>query len=350
MTLSIRNKYFLWLLMFIVLTYAMIFASFFVIELHESHSQGTPFSEEFTELFAVLGVIMISAPFSLMLAWGLAGQILKPLKQVLQTAEGIRRGNLDERIPPMPQTDELSKLAQTINEAFDRYASAVNQLDNFSSDASHQLRTPLAAIRASAEVSLQNDRLVADYKESLGAILEQSDKLNLTIDQLLKLSRLDSSLQASYTTFNLSHEITQWTDEARMFVDDRSLELILDDQANNVLIIGNKILLKEVFSNILNNAMAMTPPDGRIVIHMSFQGRETLVWRMEDTGPGIPADELERIFDRFYRGKKTSHTGSGLGLAIVKQIIHLHNGTIHAENSRTLSGAAICINLPVAST
>jgi len=348
MTLSIRNKYFLWLLMFIVLTYAMIFSSFFLIELHESHSQGTPFSEEYTELFAVLGVMMITAPFSLILAWGLAGQILKPLKQVLQTAEDIRRGNLDERIPPMPQTDELSKLAQTINEAFDRYASAVKRLDNFSSDASHQLRTPLAAIKTSAEVSLQNDRLVDDYKESLGAILEQTEKLNQTIDQLLKLSRLDSSLQASYTKFNLSHEVAQWTDEARMFIDDRTLELHIDDQDKSANIIGNKILLKEVFSNLLNNALAVTPPEGRILTRISFQGRGLMEWRMEDSGPGIPDDERERIFDRFYRGNTSMHPGSGLGLAIVKQIIILHNGSIHAEKSQSLGGAAICISLPIA--
>lgn len=334
-------------MLLILITYSMIFVAFFFIELHEAHSQGTAFSLEFAELIAILAVMLVTAPFSLVVAWTIAGRILRPLKQVLQTAEDIRSGNLDERIPAMPQPDELSRLAQTINDAFDRYASAVKRLEHFSSDASHQLRTPLAVIRTSAEVSLQSDRSTHEYKDALGGILEQTQKLNQTIDQLLILSRLDSTMQESFQPVNLADLNREWIKEAGEFLDDRTIELTIEDAGFPLLLDGNEILLKEVFSNLLNNALVIMPADGVIHVHVKTDGRGFAEWRFEDSGPGIPPDEMTRIFDRFYRGKNATHSGSGLGLAIVKQIVLLHNGTVHAEKSASLGGACFRIIFPI---
>lgn len=344
---SPRNKYFGWLLLLIFLIYALIFLVFFSIELHESHVQNTPFSEEYPEFVAILLVMLFTVPAGLYVAWAIAGKLLQPLNQVLATAKHISDGNLDERIPPLPYPDELAKLAETINDAFDRYAGAVERLENFSADASHQLRTPLAAIRTSAEVTLQSERALEDYKEAIGAILEQTEKLNQTIEQLLKLSRLDATLRSGFTNVHLAREIKNWTNEVSAFIEDKTFNVTVEDQAENIIIKGNPLLLKEVFSNLLNNALAVTSANGTIDIHVSNQRPGFIEWRMEDSGPGIPAEERDRIFDRFYRGKKAGYSGSGLGLAIVRQIVHLHGGTIHAESATSLGGAALCINLPV---
>lgn len=331
----------------ILCTYMLIFTSFFFIEIHESHEKGTPFSDEYTELFAVLGVMMVSTPFSLLIAWSFAGWIMKPLRQVLQTAEKIRQGNLENRIPPMPNQDELALLAQTVNDAFDQYASAVKRLENFSSDASHQLRTPLAVIRTSAEVSLQSDRTAADYRETLGDILEQTGKLNQTIDQLLLLSRMDASVQTAFKPVNLTSLLQTSCAEAASFLAERRVKLDFAFDRPSFSVRGDAILLKEVFNNLLNNSLAVLKDEGIIAIRVLTRGDNSVEWIVEDSGPGIAQDEMVRIFDRFYRGRDARHAGSGLGLAIVRQIIHLHGGSINAGRSASLGGASFSIVLPL---
>jgi signal transduction histidine kinase len=109
---------------------------------------------------------------------------------------------------------------------------------------------------------------------------------------------------------------------------------------------GNEVLLHEVFSNLIDNAQAFTPEGGEIRVSVKLKNSHSIEWHIEDAGPGIPADDRQRVFDRFFRGNKSVHKGSGLGLAIVREIILLHGGTIRVEQSELLGGAAIVITLP----
>jgi len=347
---SLRNKYFGWLLLLILIMYMLIFSVFFAIELHESHTQKTPFTEEFTELFAVAGIMLITMPATVILAWNVTGRLLRPLQNVLVTSERISQGNLSERIPiKSSNNDELSKMSATINEAFDRYESTVTRLEHFSSDASHQLKTPMAAIRTAAEVALQRDRTMPDYQEVLGDIIEQTEKLNHTIEQLLQLSRIDSSIKRTFKRFDLATVIRIWIKEFEDIFFDQKIEVTLHADRESIMMAGNEILLREVFNNLINNALAFLKKGGKITINLHVSGRNTITWHTEDSGPGIPASDRERIFDRFFRGSNSSPAGSGLGLAIVQEVVQLHEGTIEAGQSGVLGGARFTIAFPSSS-
>jgi signal transduction histidine kinase len=346
---SLRNKYFGWLLLLILIMYMLIFSVFFAIELHESHIQKTPFTEEFTELFAVAGVMFVTMPATVILAWNVTGRLLRPLQNVLVTAERISQGNLSERIPVKSTDDELSKLSATINEAFNRYETTVMRLEHFSADASHQLKTPMAAIRTAAEVALQRDRTTTDYQEVLGDIIEQTDKLNRTIEQLLQLSRIDSSIKRTFTSFDLAAGIRTWIQEFEDIFSDQQIGLTFHADRASIMMAGNEILLREVFNNMINNALVFLKKGGNIDINLHISGRNTITWLTEDSGPGIPASESARIFDRFFRGSNSSPAGSGLGLAIVQEIVQLHEGTVEAGQSVNLGGARFTITFPSSS-
>jgi signal transduction histidine kinase len=343
---SLRSRYFGWLLLLLLFNYMLLLATITSIELHEAHSEQTPFRNEIPEIVTFLGVLSASVPVVLLIAWRIAGRLLRPLNQVVTTAEHIRQGHLTERIPPLPHNDELARLADTINEAFDRYAAAVRRLEHFSADASHQLRTPLTAIRGAADVALQAERSADEYRETLGEILEQTARLNETVEQLLALSRLDRSMRDTFQPLALAPLVRQWMAEAREAMDGVQLTSAID-VPDELRLRGNAILLHEVFSNLVDNAYAFMPDGGALHVALLQPAEDRLVWRIEDAGPGIPEEDRERVFDRFFRGRQSTHQGSGLGLAIVREIVLLHGGLIRAERSERLGGAAMVIEFPV---
>ncbi len=342
---SLRSEYFKWLLLLLLFTYLLLAVVLFSMEVHEAITQGSRLRDDIPELIAFLVVMIVTIPAAVWIAWTVAGRLLRPLNQVLSTAEHIRRGHLDERIPPLPHADELSRLADTINEAFDRYAAAVRRLEHFSADASHQLRTPLTAIRGTAEIALHSERTAEEYRESLGEILEQTARLNETIEQLLALSRLDRSMRDRFEPISLASLLQTWLEETRAAMDGITLTATIE-APEDIRVRGNAILLHEVFSNLLDNAQAFTPDGGEVHVGLSVSGGNRLIWRIEDSGPGIPDEDRERVFDRFFRGRHSAHQGSGLGLAIVQEIVLLHGGLIRADRSERLGGAAMVIELP----
>jgi signal transduction histidine kinase len=342
---SLRNAYFGWLLLLLMVSYLLLAGVLFSIEWHEARSNHTAFKEEYPELLAFFSVMAATLPVVVLAAWVIAGRLLRPLRQVLTTADHIRSGHLNERIPPLPHKDELSRLADTINDAFDRYSAAVRRLEHFSADASHQLRTPLTAIKSTAEVTLQSGREADTYQEALADILEQTAKLNETMDQLLLLSRLDRSMRDSFKPVVVTACLRPWIEDIRATFE----SVRVTDQVeipDDLFIQGNEVLLHEVFSNLIDNAQAFTPEGGEIRVSVNLKNSHSIEWRIEDAGPGIPKEDRQRVFDRFFRGNKSVHKGSGLGLAIVREIILLHGGTVRVEQSERLGGAAIVITLP----
>lgn len=203
----------------------------------------------------------------------------------------------------------------------------------------------MTAIKGAAEVALQSGRREEEYRETLGEILEQTAKLNETVEQLLLLSRLDQSMRDTFRPLPVVGIVQDWITEARKAMDDIRITPAID-APGELAIRGNEVLLHQVFSNLVDNARAFTPPGGEILIGLHLDGPGRLVWRVEDSGPGIPEGDRHRVFDRFFRGRQSAHKGSGLGLAIVREVVMLHGGTIRAEQSARLGGAAMVIQLP----
>ena len=323
--------------------YGSVLIALTIVELSEFIAKQESLSEDLDEIIAIFLVMLVTLPVGLLVAWQIAGNLLRPLTAMLATAERIRRGNLDERIP-LIEDNELAKLGETINEAFDQYGLAVRRLEKFSADASHQLRTPIAAIRTSAEVTLREERETEDYRESLVEILEQTERLNQTVDQLLLLARMNESLREQFKPVPIIERLNVWTAEAADMIESRRIWCECDEACAGRMLNGSEILLRQCFDNIINNAVAATGEDGQILVRIDVPTAGKITVSIEDNGPGIPEPERSPVFDRFYRGKNTRTPGSGLGLAIAKEIITLHGGTIRAGSSERLCGAAFVLS------
>lgn len=323
--------------------YGSVLIALTMVELSEFIAKKESLSEDLDEIIAIFLVMLVTLPVGLLVAWQIAGNLLRPLTAMLATAERIRRGNLDERIP-LIEDNELAKLGETINEAFDQYGLAVRRLEKFSADASHQLRTPIAAIRTSAEVTLREERETEDYRESLVEILEQTERLNQTVDQLLLLARMNESLREHFKPVPIIERLNVWTAEAADMIESRRIWCECDEACAGRMLHGSEILLRQCFDNIINNAVAATGEDGQILVRIDVPTAGKITVSIEDNGPGIPEPERSPVFDRFYRGKNTRTPGSGLGLAIAKEIITLHGGTIRAGSSERLCGAAFVLS------
>lgn len=344
MRTSLRRSYFIRLTALILSSFMVILLLFALYEWNEY--KGYPKEEiyEFLMLFSLMG---LTAPFVLLAAWAIAGHLLKPIREMATTAERIRAGNLDERIPTQAYHDELARLADTINDAFDRYASAVNRLKHFSADASHQLRTPLAIIRSSADIALQQERSVEEYQEALGSILEHTERLQRIIDQLLQLSRLNRAESLPLETVQLDSLVKHWVEEISPLISEQEITLTYSAPPHPVWIQGSPLLLEEAFTNLVLNASQYTPANGHVRVTVRDGEAGWAIWSVEDSGPGIPVQDRERMLQRFQRGANAAKTGSGLGLPIVQDIVHIHKGHVHIETSQDLGGTAVLISVPI---
>jgi len=347
--LSLRNKFFRSLVGFLFFVYVLLLIVLGSMEMREAIRERSSFSDEIPEIVAFGVVILITLPTGLFFAWYVSGRLLQPLRFVLETAERVRHGNLDERIPSLSSKDELSELGNTINEAFDQYAVTVRRLESFSANASHQLRTPITGIRLSAEVALQRDRTTGEYKEALGDIIDQAGRLGETVDQLLLLAQMDASLTKDFQPLVLSGLLRDWIAEMSKASDGVAIEYRETGDAAGKIVHGNATLLRQCFDNLINNAMAILKNNGKIEVHLRTRGAHEIEWSVEDSGPGIALSDRALVFDRFYQNKQRSTGGSGLGLAIVREIIRIHSGTVQAEQSASLGGAALVIRIPCGS-
>jgi two-component system sensor histidine kinase TctE len=232
-----------------------------------------------------------------------------------------------------------------LNRAFDRYAEAMRQLESFSVNASHQLRTPLAAIRASAETAICRPQTVEVYEETLSEVLDQTDKLKKVIEQMLLLARIEESAARQFTVIRLCERLREWAEGLRSAADTVGVQLVLVCEGE-LEVSGNEVLLREAVMNLLENALAHTAAGGSIKVMLQRGAGDRVCLRVEDSGAGIATAERERVFERFYRIDSTTTEGTGLGLAIVRQISVLHGGHVRVEPSTELGGAAFVIELP----
>jgi len=346
MRVSLRVKFFRSLVGFLLFVYILLLIVLGSMEMREAIREGSDFADEIPEIVAFGVVILITLPTGLFFAWYVSGRLLQPLTYVLETANRIRGGQLSERIPALDSQDELSELGNTINDAFDRYETAVRRLESFSANASHQLRTPLTGIRLAAEVALLRDCPADEYRETLGDILDQTGRLSETVEQLLRLARMNESMKKDFGPLVLGDLLRAWVAEVSSASDRFAIELQCAAGSEERVVNGNATLLRQCFDNLINNAMAILPEGGKILVQLKPAGQRELEWSVEDSGPGIPEADRAFVFDRFYQNKARATGGSGLGLAIVREIIRIHSGSIRADHSASLGGAALVIRLP----
>ncbi|SEG31391.1 heavy metal sensor kinase [Bryocella elongata] len=302
-------------------------------------------------------LLLLAVPLALLLAGAIGqavtGRALKPLGEMISHAERITAHDLHDRLPTVDRNDELGQMANVFNALLQRLEAAFTQLQRFTADAAHELRTPLAALRATGEVALQQARSVEQYRDTLSSMLEETSRLGSTIESLLLLARAEATqLSNNQAVFLLQPLIREVIGVLEVLAEDRGIRLIEQNPAERESrIFGDRSLLRLAILNVLHNAVKFSPAGGTVTVATFIaNGSPSMVELLiEDQGPGIPTKSAGRIFDRFYVGNEkpeSSPYGSGLGLAIADLVVTRSGGTLRFEPTPR-EGATFVFSFPV---
>ena len=294
--------------------------------------------------------LSIAVPLTLVVAAGgsvfLARRALKPVDQISQTARYIGERDLSQRIEVNTQ-DELGRLASTLNQMIERLQKAFKRQQQFTGDASHELRTPLAVIQAESSLALQKERSASDYQKSLETITQEAHYMSSIIDRLLTLARADDGKdQLAFQEVNLGKLIQDLGTDAEILCQEKGLGFQLGE-TRDLVVKGDEAMLRQLFFNLLDNAIKYTPSGGTVSVSSLTEGQMAVV-AITDTGIGIALEDIPLIFERFYRVDKARSRvggGTGLGLAICRHIAEAHGGKIEVE-SQVGKGSTFTVSLP----
>jgi heavy metal sensor kinase len=295
-------------------------------------------------ILAVFPIILILGTLG---GWILARRSLSPIGYIASKAQSITSQNLSERLIPRGTGDEMDDLIQTINEMIARLEASFKRMAEFTADASHELKTPLCAMRGEAEVLLSKGRTAGEYQEGLAHFIEQFDHLNQMINDLILLSKLDSSqIELKIVPLRLDLLVKDLCNLFQVLAEQKGITLEID-KAQELTVMGDKFRLQQLFTNLIDNAIKYTP-EGTIRVTLE-KNQENVLVKVSDTGIGIPEQEREKIFKRFYRVDKSRSRetgGVGLGLSIAEWIAHAHHGRIEVD-SELSQGSTFTVYLPI---
>lgn len=342
--MTLRWRYFIRLALLVGVYFVVHTFLLFLFNRHEIHEGGHNEAEEFQEFLIIAGIGAAMLPALLILAWTLSGRMLKPLRAMADTARSIGDGLLTERLRVGEGQDEISSLALTINQAFDRYQEAVDRMHRFSANVSHQLRNPLTALRGTGEVTLQRDRTPEVYRNSIGEMLEEVQRLSGIVDQLLLMARMDAAaLRAHFEPCDVAGEIAVVTETLLALAQERGIS-ISSGAAPGLTVRADPALLRQAIENLLDNAIRHTPDGGRVGIAAGRHNGQISI-TVSDGGPGIPEEMRGHLFERFRRGGKSGYDGIGIGLAIAAEVMKAHGGSIEVDAAPG-GGSAFTLRLP----
>jgi two-component system OmpR family sensor kinase len=313
---------------------------------------GTSLKKMSSTLKDFLIILIFSGPILLLVSvlggYFILTRVLQPMKSVVQTAKKITAEDLSLRIEANNQKNEIGQLIITFNEMISRLERSVSQIKQFSSDASHDLKTPLTVIRGEIDITLRKNRPKAEYIKTLTSVREEAKKLERVIDNLLFLSRIDSrDYQRSYEKVQLDEILLDVFEKITPLANEKEVAYVLEI-IERVSMQGDPILLSRLLMNLMDNAIKYTPPGGQIKISLK-NTREKTRFTIQDTGIGIPESALSYIFNRFYRvdqSRSQRNEGAGLGLSIVKKIADIHQAEIDIH-SQLNEGTTVLVSFPL---
>lgn len=276
---------------------------------------------------ALIGLGIVVAGFTV--GWWLATRALRPIAEISQAAQKIAAGDLSNRINASETESELGQLITVLNSTFARLETAFAQQQQFTSDAAHELRTPVSVILTQVQSTLNKERSGVEYRETLEACQRAAQRMKRLIESLLELARFDAGQeQLKRVSFDLSAKTQECVELLQPLATERRVKISTELAPANCS--GDPERLSQVVTNLLTNAVTYNRPDGEVRVTVATQDRSVIL-TVTDTGMGITPDDAPHVFKRFYRADKsrTASTGnSGLGLAICKSIVAAHGGTL----------------------
>jgi heavy metal sensor kinase len=309
---------------------------------------GRSIQPEMTELhrtaWKLAGVGGIILLLGLAGGWWLASRAIRPIEDISATAVKISAGDLSQRINIGETESELGRLASVLNSTFARLDAAFAQQQQFTSDAAHELRTPVSVMLTQTQTALNRERSAEQYRETVESCQRAAQRMRRLIESLLELARLDAGQQQmKQMRFDLGQTARDCAESLKPLADERNVKIICDVPSLDCM--GDPERLAQIITNLLTNAIHYNTEDGQVKISGESQnGTATLT--VSDTGTGISPEDLPRVFDRFYRADASRSSGhAGLGLAISKAIVEAHGGTIEVTSELGV-GTTFTMRLP----
>jgi heavy metal sensor kinase len=307
------------------------------------------------ELGEFATVLIIGFPLGVLLAgfggYALARKALAPIDAMAMQTKRISAERLNDRLSIENREDELGKLGTIFNAMLARLQAAFDQLRRFTADASHELRTPLTAIRSVGEVALQDQKSPAEYRDVIGSMLEEVDRLTRLVESLLVLSRADAgNVQLQRAEISLLAVAQDASSLVGVLAEEKRQKINIVGDAN-LIVSGDRLILRQAIVNLLDNAIKYSPPGSPIFVRVWPAAANRATLEIIDVGPGISLEHQPYIFDRFYRVDKARTRewgGVGLGLSITRWAVEVHGGDITLE-SKEGHGSVFRASLPLSS-
>ncbi|WP_434274568.1 sensor histidine kinase [Aliarcobacter cryaerophilus] len=261
-----------------------------------------------------------------------------PFQNILEKLKQINANDLSSRLKTTDTKDEISELINEINNLLSRLENSFEKISQFSSDASHELKTPLTIIKGELEIALRKDRSVEDYKETINRSLYELSGIEQTINDLLFLAKNENEIIIDKKdNFYLDEIVDESINELKNFAKLHKVEIVFEVE-DNLEFFGFSNLLKIAIKNVLKNAIQFSFENSKVIVKI-FEKDNLLNISIKDFGIGIPLNEQEKIFDKFYRTDKSRNKnsgGTGLGMSILKKIVDIHKGeiTIKSEENK----------------
>ncbi len=308
-------------------------------------------------LWVMLMLLPVTVVLSAVGGSVMAKRTLKPVTDMTHAAQSISASNLSRRLPTRGRRDELGELAETFNAMIARLQQSFDKMNEFAANVSHELRTPLQAMQGETELALIARAPLGECRRVLESNLEEIDRLNRMIRNLLVLAQADAGeMRPQLEGMDLNELVRDLVEQMRAVAEARNVELRAETAAP-VPLRADSLRLRQMVLNLIDNAVKYTPPGGRIEVRVERvapgRGRSEARLLVRDSGIGINAEDLPHIFDRFYRADKSrTHSaagveGCGLGLPIVKWVAETHGGTVEVT-SQPGQGSSFLVRLPLA--
>lgn len=288
---------------------------------------------------------------SLLIGASISRLLLLPIRRIRDTANRIRFDNLSERIAVSGDRDEVTDLVRLLNQMFDRIEVSFNQVNRFTAEASHELKTPLTLVRLHAEKMLRDERLITEHRDAAQMLIEEVDRLTQIIENLLFLSRADAhAVSLDLQPHSVSKFLENFRQDAVVLAEYYEKHFAMHIEQDKLVSFDPKTM-RQVLFNLLSNAIHASPVEGLITLHSNYE-QNNWVLAIEDEGSGLDSSQREQVFGRFVRfaSSQSNSQGSGLGLAICHSIVQLHRGEIKAVEASKSQGLRIEIRIPVQGT
>lgn len=279
----------------------------------------------------------------------LTRRLLQPIDQITRKTNEINAQNLSERMPVVNPADEMGRLTITINAMLERLQQAFERQRQFTADAAHELRTPLSVLRSVGEVGMSGRKSSEEYRDILGSMLEETERLTNLVDNLMVLTRADSDKAAiKREPVELGKLIADTIDIIKPLAEEKQQNIAFTGK-EPIVISTDAVILQQALFNIIHNAIKYSPEGGKIHISLKKSSDLQAVIEIRDQGPGISPEHQHKIFERFYRvdsGRAKASGGSGLGLSIARWAVESHGGQIEVDSQSNV-GSVFRIVLPL---